>query len=256
MILFGNDVIFEGECSGNTHIAGNRVTINGKFGGDVRLIGSDIVISPNTHISGDLTYTSPKELHLQSEIAIDGELIRKSTIAISAQSKSNPIKLLLAQILWFIAAVLVGIPFLALFPSTIGESVLAVRRYSWICMLIGMTAFITIPIFATLIFFSVIGAPLSLILLTSFGILLYLAKYPLALLFGQFILRSRLPRNFKDISLIMLVGLAAIYIISLLPFIGGTFKLLVTLYGLGAILKGGITRRRAKCVLLDSREIT
>jgi cytoskeletal protein CcmA (bactofilin family) len=245
VLLIGSDVIFQGGCSRDATIIANRATLDGRFGGSVRVIATDIVVSSDCQIAGDLVYTSPEELFLPARSIVSGQLIKKVESARSLDWKAALLNTATTQAMWFLAALMVGLPLMSLLPMPMLFSVNALRTSAWRCLLIGLATFILAPLFAILMLGSIVGIPLALITAALYGILVYIAKYPVAILLGVLILRRRGGQtNFRAVLLVMAVGLAIMYILTALPYIGGTIRFIVTVYGLGALLGTALSKRR------------
>lgn len=247
LFLIGGNVISEGNCRGNARIIGNRVTVNGSYAGDLNIYANDIVISPQASVGGDILYTSPTPLYLPEKTHLGGELIRQQPSTRKGQGVPEDIfGYLLTQGLWLLAAVIVAIPFTVLFPTLVVESVESMRKSAWRCLLTGIGVFILIPILAAIAFGSIVGIPLALIALAFYGMLVYLAKVPVALLVGTLILRIKVVRTLKDLLLVLLAGLVASYLLMSIPVIGGTLQLVIIIYGMGALVAGLLNRRTPK----------
>lgn len=250
MLLLGNDVIFEGICRGPAQIIASRATLKGQIDGDLRLIAKDIVVAADCRIGGDLVYSAPKELFLPKSGIVDGELLRQKPARKRIEWKKESLSILLSQGLWFLGAVIVGIPLVSVFSVFTIMSVDLLKRETWRCLFTGFATLFLLPLFAFMIIGSVIGIPLALILAALYGILVYLSKYPVAMLLGILILRGRRPASFRGVLLIMVVGLAAIYLLTSLPYIGGTIQMVVTVYGLGALV-GTLVSKRQRVIRID-----
>lgn len=244
MLLLGSDVIFEGGCDGSARIIAKRATLKGDFAGDVELAAQDIVVASDCRIEGDLIYTAPKELFLPKPEIVAGELVRKEPAPKQIDLKQAALGRLVSQTLWFLGALVVGIPLVSVFSVFTIMSVDTLKRRTWRCLFVGFATLFLLPLFAFMIIGSVVGIPLALILGAMYGILIYLSKYPVAMLLGILVLRGRRPASFKGVLLLLVIGLAAIYLLTALPYIGGTIRFVITVYGLGALVSTLISKRR------------
>ncbi len=236
LFILGGDVIVDGACAGDVKIIGRRVTLGGTFAGNVEISGDDIVIKNTTVIEGDLSYKSPRELALPRGATLAGELIRLQPEPVERDAFQVFMARVFSQLLWYVAALMVGIPFISLFAPLAAGSTLSLRIAPWRCMLYGFATVFLTPLVALLMLGAIIGIPLALLLLSSYGAILYLARFPIAIFIGTLIFRLRRPNSRYGMLLPLLAGLAIIYALTALPVVGGTLYFIFTVYGAGALV--------------------
>lgn len=235
--VLGVNVILEGQVDGGLQVLGQSVTLAGRVGGNVRVLAQDIVVMPGTVISGDLTYTSPKELFLDRNVQLAGKLQRQLPAPKAEESVQHRLlRTLTISGLQLLAALLVGIPFIAIFPRLVGRAARHVHFAPGRTMLTGLAACFVLPVAAAFALFTIVGLPLGLVLGGFFAILLYLAKIVVGLAVGTVLLRRRGPQPLSVIVGCLSVGLVALYILAALPVLGSSIALLIGVIGLGALL--------------------
>lgn len=225
----------EGRVHGRTRVLARAVTLAGEYGGDVRLTAEDIVVLPGTRIAGDLAYTSPRELFLDPSVLVGGELKRVSPAAPQRTPQSMLVAVSVHSLKAF-AALLAGLPFLALFPRYAGRATRRLQRTPMRCALAGLSSLLMLPISALLLAFTLVGLPLGLLVGGAVAALLYLGKIIVALAIAQALLRRTGPQRFSSVALSLLVGIVVLYAVTFLPGIGGYLALLIGILGLGALL--------------------
>lgn len=97
---------------------------------------------------------------------------------------------------------------------------------------IGFLVLVAPPVAAILAGITLVGLPLALLGLAAWLAALYLAKIIVAALIGQSIRRSPLGQP-KSFALDLLIGLAIVFVVINLPYLGGWISFLVLLLGLG-----------------------
>ena len=95
----------------------------------------------------------------------------------------------------------------------------------------GVVALFAVPALALVTIVTLIGAPLGIIALLAWVAALYAAGIVTGALLGRRLLNGDEPRD----VLRLLVGLAIVFVLINLPFVGGIMRLLVILLGLGVI---------------------
>ncbi|MBT8043113.1 MAG: polymer-forming cytoskeletal protein, partial [Pontiella sp.] len=229
--LFGTSIIQEGTIRGNAHLSSARiVTLGGAIGGNVKVVAPDILIPRDTTIGGNLSYTANKEL-FPPEGAVAGTLAR---VVPEAQPLFSTARLT-TKAMWFMAAFLAGVPFIALFPMTTAMAGQLVRKAPWKCLLVGFLASGALPVFGIMCVSSIIGVPLGVLILASWGLMFYLSRIIMGLVIGTLILR-RGGTSIARVLLAMAIGLAGIYLTTVIPSIGVPVQMMVLWLGMGSFI--------------------
>lgn len=237
--LVGNSVILEGATQGDVSVTATRaVTVSGTIEGDVAIIAPEIILQPNTRIGGDLTYTTGKELVPATGI-VAGKLHRSIPQSTPAFSKAR----LLTRVTWFFAALLLGIPFITLFPMSTAMASQLVRTAPWRCLWVGALCTLALPMFGLMSISSVIGVPLGAAILGGWAFMAYASRIIMGLVIGTFILRKN-STSIGNVLLAMVTGLAVIYIVTAIPSIGWSVWVAVISMGTGALLLSLVQKRR------------
>lgn len=236
--LFANNLSLLGNIDGNLHARGNQITLGGTITGDVHLYGNDIVIRPGTIINGSVHYESAGEpIIVGSASKVSGEVKRMSPPSGEDETSSWQFTFsLFSGLFWFAAALIVGIPFMLIFPRFTGKAVQGLRASTVKCGLVGLAALILTPIFLFLLFFTIVGIPMVFVTAAGYGLLLYLGKFPVALAVGSALLMRRGQISFSLALLALVIGLAVFYSMALVPFVGGSLQTAASAFGAGSIL--------------------
>jgi len=232
--LAGETIVLQGTLARGLEAVGKQVTLGGVVNGDVRIAATDIAVLKGTRIEGNLEYLSVKELFLDDSVHVGGKLIRRS-LQPAERAWSD---VLVWQCYLFLAALLVGMAMLAVFPDWTGRSVRCLRQATWRCGLVGVISFCLLPVVSGLLVVTLIGIPLGLLLGGAFAGLVYLSKIVVALSLGGAILRRRGPQSYARAFGVLVVGLVLIYGCGMLPMIQSALWLLMAFYGMGALLLG------------------
>lgn len=247
LLAAGNNLAILGNVRRNMRIAGNDITIGGTVGGNVYAHSNNTIrILDGAVIRGNLFYESPKE----ASIAPGARILGRTERSIPARERAKPVfwSKFLFWLGSLIASILFGVIFIALFPHYSQQTADTVKHSLWVSLGIGFTLFILVPIALFIIFMTILGIPIALSALAVYLVLLYAARIPVAIALGQFILgrgRQSLPNQYGS----MILGLVIIYLIGLIPILGGLVKIVVAAVGLGAF---AVTCWRIR----KSREVT
>lgn len=244
--LVGESVVVAGSVEGPLTITAQDVTLAGSVRGPMRIIASDIVVLSSARIEGDIVYNADRDLVLDPTVHLSGTLSRGSP---SEDQESAPAPGLGARVasraVWLAAAMLVGWPLVALFPRFMGRAVRLARSSTLRCCFVGAAAFCLLPMGAILLMVTVVGMPLGLLVLLTYGMLLYLSQFVIALTAGSAILRWRGHQSLARVFLILLLGLLLLYILTALPMVGLACWLATAFLGLGGLLLSLFARDEA-----------
>lgn len=241
-LLAGNEILLSGTVNGPTRVYAAKATLAGRFNGDVTLTATDIVMMPGTHVAGNLYYLMNKDLIPGDGVVVEGKLERLTPKPDAARPASS--EWMWVQLGLLAGAMLTGIAFVSLLPGIVALSVHKFTESYWRCLAFGFVAFALIPMVAFFLLFTLIGIPLSLMMLLAYGLLLYLSKIVTALFLGHLMLGHGKPLPATRLYPAMALGLLVIYAAVNLPFpfdIVGWFAL--TLPGLGAFVAAILDRR-------------
>ena len=237
-VLIGQELIVEGTVSNRLWALGNKITLAGYVGGTARVVADEITLMPGTVIEGDLRYSSEKDLCAPEGVLIKGKLIHapKPNFGLSLPQLSLA-QLVAIQFALFLAALLVGLPFVTLFPLFTTRAVTQLRTQPSKCMLAGAIALALLPMLAVMAALTWVGLPLGVLLLGAWAMLLYLAKFIVAIPLAVRLLTLRgQPERPLGALPVLVVGLFLLYVAATLPLIGFAVQLVTVLYGMGALV--------------------
>jgi cytoskeletal protein CcmA (bactofilin family) len=230
--LFGATVICEGQVDGDAWIFANAVTLGGRWAGNVRIHANEIRIVPGTVIAGDLVYTAPKALVLDSSVAIAGTVKQTKNLMPQATLRSS----LAIHGYLFLAALLVGMPFVGFFPLLAGGAVRTLRTSPWRVLLAGSVTLLFGPFLIAFAFMTIVGLPLAVLLGALYVALAYLAHVVVALWLGHRLLRAPGPQTYARVLAALSTGLFVLYFASALPGVASFVLLPVLVLGTGALV--------------------
>ncbi len=234
--LAGDNVMFQGRLDGRLTIYAVRATLGGVIHGPVSIIANDIVVMPSTIIEGALEYVSNKELFLDSSVRLSGTL-RPKEIVSEPPPKQTWTERLMFQAFFYMSALIAGLVFLFFFPTLSIAAVSAFRESMLRCFLIGLAGLFCIPTIIAMIFVSLLGIPLALILATAGASTLYLSKIIAAYAIGLILLRRTPEQPFQQNAFTVLsTGLICLYLPAVIPSLTFFIWLTATSTGFGALL--------------------
>ena len=237
--FFGTDLICEGAVGGDARIFARSVTLGGTWGGNVRVDAEEIRVAPGTRIAGDLVYGAPKPLALDPRVAVGGKVTAAARSAPAPEPRRARFAL---HGYLFLAALLVGMPFVGFCPLTAGGAVRQLRTAPFRALLAGLAALFLGPPLIAIAFSTLVGIPLALLLAALYAVLFYLSHVVVALWLGHALLRAPGPQTLGRVLSALAVGLFILYFAAALPGVGAFLFFPVLVLGAGALARAALQR--------------
>ena len=237
----GNLFVGEGAsiAGGIDYAAGNAV-IDGTVGDAVTIGAGSIAVGSNAVIQGDLTYDADA-IEVADGAQIAGQVNRDPGL-VAAPNVGVPTGVF--SIYGFLVNLLFGTLLLLLFPMFTFGLAERVEDHPVVSGGVGLLALIVVPLALLLLAITIIGIPLAFLGGLLFAIVLWAAYVLGSYAVGAWLISIADSHNRW---LALFVGLLAVAVVNLIPFLGGIVSFLVTLLGLGAFalqLRRGYQRRR------------
>ncbi len=250
--------------AGSAMLAGETLTINTPIGGDLRaaaetiflksnvdgnaqLYGEELVIGPNVRIAGDLRYRA-EEMRMYPTAVIVGTVtkLEEDDRPDEFEEWGGKVAVVMAG---FALAFILGIIILvavsaAVFPGLMNNASAMIREKPLYTVGIGFLIVIAGPVILSLLFATVLGIPLAL-LIGAF----YLVAAPLALAASAYFIgmwsrewfrkeKDAMP-DLKARILWSFLAMVALLIIGFTPFIGALIWFTAYVFGMGAVVFHG-----------------
>ncbi len=250
--LFGRRVEVAGEVGGDSWIAAETVRLSGGFVGNVTVTARNVDIAPEARFDGMLIYRSPEEPAVP-DTAAPPERRRYEKWEPDEWSwewgPPDPLRTLFgvafgAVIVFPLSLLVAGAILLAAAGGAMDRIAAIGRQRPGASIGAGLVMLAVWLVAALLLMFTLIGAPLGILLFLALPLIVMLGYVTgaLTLALGAWAsLGKRLPGALGRFGLLAL-GLVLLAIVGLIPIAGFIVGILVTLAGLGATmlaLRGG-----------------
>ena len=230
-IYIEDDAVIEREA----FVGGSTIFQNGVVNGDWS--SSSDALSIGGKIGGDLNYSSKNKAEVLNGSEVVGETTwKKIDNEPSKVTKTMFTTTLLIRILFSIAASLVIWLFVKwirpdFWPNLAEEIALSPIR----TLGFGALAVVLIPIFSILLIITIIGIPLSFILLSLYGLVLSISKIILSVCIG-FWLQERFSWSGARAFWLFLLVLVVLSILGMVPLVGWIISLFIAFFGMGSVV--------------------
>ncbi|PIZ98560.1 MAG: hypothetical protein COX77_04145 [Candidatus Komeilibacteria bacterium CG_4_10_14_0_2_um_filter_37_10] len=230
LMVYGQNIEMRGQVAGNVDGGMEKLFISGQLTHLNAEVGQ-LVLSSTAVVNGNLNYQSRNMAEVPSGAIVKGQHnfseLKKNDQAQVWQNKISGIFYRLLSLL------LLGLLLIKLMPSTWRTAVADPQnKYKYI--LYGLVLSVVTPLVMIVLFITIIGIPLSLILLAIYLILLYSSAVYVGYLIGSWIAnRWQLKWPWPYIYLL---GLFIYLVLTALPWIGWLVMLLGVWWGLGGLM--------------------
>lgn len=187
LVVAGGNVYLDGVVNGKAEIMGGKIYLRGTIGGDVRIRAGEIIVASGATIRGNLIYESPRANPILEAIVVgqkqfiqikDGQDYAKKAIGFAS-----------AYILFKILFLTIfGFLLLSYFERYFRETSDIMRRTPWMSLFTGIAFFVLVPIGAVLFALTIIGIPISVLLIMTFVLTLLFYELIGTIIFGSWVL--------------------------------------------------------------------
>lgn len=250
--IYGANVTLDGRFDGPLEASAQSIVINGQVRGDVRLMAERIELGPTARIDGSLHYTSKSELARAEGAAIAGAVTREDSAGAQPHTPGErgatpaPRRddtdwgeglFWAGSFMGLLAMLACAAVLLAVAPGFARQTAARIKSSPWLALAIGFAAVVAVPVLAVLLFVTILGIPLGVIVLALYPALLLVGFVVGALFIARLIpaaLRKPPPTTFGASLGYAALALLAILLLGRLPVLGGVVIAGVSLLGIGA----------------------
>lgn len=235
--LLGGNVNYSGETEGNLDVKGGTVYINGTVKGNLTIKAREIKLGPNTEVTGNFEYSSPKEATLETGAKISGVTTFHQVEMPEKGGKTAFIGFLTVTLLLKLLTI-IAISLLAFYlckkhvNTILGETM----DNFWKEVGRGFVLLVVVPIASIISFITVIGAPLGFMALLSYIVLFIASLFVTVLVFAKIVMKYVFKKTNHELNWwIVILSTLVLAIISILPIVGFIFTFILFLSAFGAL---------------------
>jgi hypothetical protein len=247
--LAGGEVRVNGAIGKELRVYGDEIVVAGEVIGDARLRGRRIEVAPGAVINGGLQYTSPNDIVISPDARITGKILREPAPDRWITKEHRHGISILLSVVWLVGLIAAGTLLLLLFPNLTRRTESNMRAAPLKSLGLGSAILFAAPPIIIILFVSVIGIPVALVLLATYAILLLIGYLTMAAFIGDRI--ARLARKSAELTTgwriaSMALALILLTLVGAIPFLGGFVILIALLFGLGAFVLQLFQRYRSE----------
>lgn len=248
----GQNMELKGNIQGEVGGASDAVVIDGEIGEGVRLTTDLLTLGKNAVIDGDLHYDAPQKVTIQDGAVVNGGVFYTFH---EVQTHKGVFRNLFTfwKIVFFFGAIAVGLVLIWLYGSLLHEVNEELIKNPYKCLFYGFLIYVALPSAAIVLVLTIIGVPLSILLMLMWGIGMYIAWIVAGIAAGEYIgsmVSSRTRNNEKALKkqsaiMSLVMGMVLIHSLSALPYVGLVVSFLAVIWGMGGlwIVKARLLKR-------------
>lgn len=231
----GGSVRIDADINEDLHVAGGQVVINSNIAGDVVAMAGNVEITKSASVGGELV-VAVGELTIDPSAKVQGTITQYQPPV--REAKKVGLAAASGGILWLLSSLVMTLLLGYGLPHKSATLVQEWRARFGINILWGLIFLIVAPLASILLMVTVVGAPLGLIALIFWAVLLYVGKLVAALSVGAWIQSLWTKKNsFEPIWISATLGVFILMLVGAVPFIGWVAVCLVFLSALGALVR-------------------
>ena len=238
----------DAHIDGDVYIASNALTVATDLSGDLSVATGEITLRDVT-IAGNVNLSADR-INFAGDVEIGGTLTYNDNAILSGDYDAaatstyeviepSPAAIIAARIYSTILSVaglfIVTIIFITLFPSLYRQLTTAPTAKPGLNLVSGLVALIAIPLIGLIAFCTIAAAPLAVIILGLYLLLIYLAQGVTGTCLGHFII-ARLFKRSAHCFVEALLGIVLLNLFALIPVLGWLTGFLSLLFGLGFLV--------------------
>jgi hypothetical protein len=227
IVIASGDLVLLGHADGDVVLFAGDATIAGRIDGDLVTFGGRARLMPGAHVAGDLRYGDERPI-VAGNATVRGEIVEEDW-----DDSLELLPFIGAFVLWLgisISMAILGVLILLIAPRAADAIAARSRERVGVVIAIGIAVAICLPLAAVIAALTVVGLPLSFLLLLALPPLAALAYVAAAYALGRRVVGP--PRN-RIWS--FLAGLAILRGLALIPFLGALVGLAAVVFGFGLI---------------------
>ncbi len=233
LFVAARKITINSDIERNAFIGGESVIINSTISGNAYVAADNITIEDGAKILGTLKYPEEAKITISDSAVVEKTSKYKSTTTVEIEKPSVE-SIIAAKISSFLSLLLIGVILMAIYKKLfervenlkLDAEEFIKRTFTGLGILVGL------PLASIILMCTVIGLPLSLILLVLYFVFIYLSAIPTAYYIGSKLLKDKVENKY----LVLTISLACIYILKLIPVIGGLVGFITLCLGLGLTL--------------------
>lgn len=246
LLIGGGMVRIDAPIKGDVRIGGGDVVINAPVTGSVRFEGEKLTLGSATVIQGDLTYASAQEAMLESGAVVQGKTTYNPRTTSRVRAGGIAALVTMAFLVKFAAMLLAALVIGLMLRRYAHELVVHATTRPLLEIGRGFLAIIALPIASIIFLVTLIGIPFGILGILAFITLILFATLTAPIVLGSVVTKwIKKTAHYQVSWQNILLGVVLYTVIGLIPLVGWAVLCVLVLLTLGAMIRIKITALRA-----------
>lgn len=227
LFAFAEDIEINSEISHNAYLGATKVVIDSKIMGNVYIAAEEIIIKDGAEIMGTLEYPETAYIRISDDALIE----KTKEFNVNEPDMGTSIQVMITDFINSYLTILVtGIAFIILFRKQFDKLEKEELSFENVAKKVGLGFLLLIatPVVVLLLMCTIVGVPLSFMLLALYIMLIYISIIPS----GYFIAYKLLHKTIKNQYLLLAIGILGIKLLEFVPVIGFLVALISLCFGM------------------------
>ena len=234
-IVAGGQVVIHGKLLKNLRVVGGRVVILGEVVGDIDARTESLTIGPNAKVGGKVVHRGPERPQISAAATVGGPVEHHQRVGLKAAKPVLAVWAAALTVVPYLFCLAIGLAVLFLAPGFARRLTERVAGQPLATFGLGVLLAFGVPVALIALMVTIIGIPFALLGFAIYGVMM-MVGLPLGALAltRRFAERGgRTPSRTLE-AMIFAVGLLALFIVALVPFLGQLGLWVVWSLGVGA----------------------
>jgi hypothetical protein len=217
---------------------GGTLVIDGAVGGNVEASVGQLELGPNTRIMGRLRYRSENMVRQDPAAQVLGGIEYLPARGGPGVGRGLAGLLFFLFLLWTLGLILLVALLVLLLPNFVGGVVRTLESRPGLSALLGFAMLVCIPVASVLLLITLVGAPLALVVMAAYFVLLVVGYVVSGAALGDWLwkrLRRAAVSETGPRILAAVIGIVVLTVLASIPVLGGLIAFAALLLGLGAV---------------------
>ena len=227
LFAFAEDIEINSEISHNAYLGATKVVIDSKIMGNVYIAAEEIIIKDGAEIMGTLEYPETAYIRISDHALIE----KTKEFNVNEPDMGTSIQVMITDFInSYLAILITGFLLIILFKKQFDKLEKEELSFENVAKKVGLGFLLLIatPVVVLLLMCTIVGVPLSFMLLALYIMLIYISIIPS----GYFIAYKLLHKNIKNDYLLLAIGILGIKLLEFVPVIGFLVALISLCFGM------------------------
>ena len=241
--ITGQDSTIEGMVGRDVEaLISNNFTLNSAVGRDLDVTSPSVTLNDKSVVPGVFMYTSSANANVAEGVKV-GRTEHKIPAKTDDQPLMGPMTVVKAAIFAMAGFLIVALALLLAAPRLVKAAAHSVQVSPVGTVGAGLVGLVGLPFVAALCFATLVGIPLALIVFFSWAVSLLVGLTVTAYWLGAAVSRRFKWNDAWHDLLAMVIGLLILFLLALIPYIGGFVMFASVIWGAGALWYTAFTHR-------------